>query len=199
MQVKKRMLITIGLLAAFDIGLLAAGTYAVIGIRKTAADISSEQAAIDDRYALRRYVRSSVTNLTDTKKKIGDLGAAAVTEGKELDFVTALESAADSSGVDQKIDLQTVNQKDVSPWEKTIPLNLALVGTYPQILKHLNAVERLPYYITIVDIAVTGARPGEGQDGKVNATVNATVYWQGAKAPDFVRGVDDGLPVPATN
>lgn len=192
MLVKKRMLINIGLLAALDIGLLAAGVLSVFAIRKTTADIAAKQAEIDDRYALRLYVRNSVTDLADTKKRIGDLDAEAVREGKELELITALESASAASGVEQKIDLQTVNQKDLSPWERTIPLKLILTGTYPQILKHLNAIERLPYYLSVSGITITGQEAG-GSAGTatVDATVNATVYWQASQVPDFVHGADN--------
>lgn len=198
MLVKKRMIITIGLfggltLAAFGVGAIPS----VLAIRDLENKIAEEQAKIDVRYALRRYIRNSVTNLAATKRRIGALAAGALQEGKELEFITALEASAASSGVTQEIALETANQKEISKWEREIPLKLRISGPYTRVLRHLNAVERLPYFILVDSIAITKPRASAlpSSEGDVEALVAGIVYWQGAGAPDFVHGEADDLPV----
>lgn len=195
MLVKKRMLIAIGLFGGLT--LLALGVAAVpsiLAIRDLETKIAEEQGKIDVRYALRRYIRNSVTNLADTKRRIGALAAGALQEGKELEFITALEEAATKSGVNQTLSLETANQKDLSKWEREIPLKLRVVGPYDSVLRHLQALERLPYFILVDGVSADAPRASgnPAADGDVEALVTGIVYWQGAGAPDFVHGEANG-------
>jgi Tfp pilus assembly protein PilO len=197
MLVKKRMLITIVLFGGLT--LLALGIAAVpsvLAIRDLEKKIAEEQDKIDVRYALRRYIRNSVTNLANTKRRIGALSAGALQEGKELEFITALEAAAEKSDVTQSITLETVNQKDTSKWEREIPLKLRIGGPYDRVLRHLNAIERLPYLVLLDSITISTPRQTSSAvpDGVIEATVDGVVYWQGTGAPDFVHGQAEDLP-----
>lgn len=198
MLVQKRMLITIGLLGGLT--LAAAGAIAVpsvLAIRELKTKIAEEQEKLDTRYALRRYIRDSVTNVSETKRRIGALSTGALQEGKELDFITALESASAASGVEQEIMLETANQKEISAWEREIPLKLKITGQYDRVIRHLRAVERLPYFVLVETIAFTNPRAsaGAGKDGDVETNVAAIVYWQSGDAPDFVRDHADEIPL----
>ncbi len=201
MLVKKRMLITIGIFGGLTlVALGVAAVPSIVAIQDLKKKIAEEQAKIDVRYALRRYIRNSVTNLADTKRRIGALAAGALQEGKELDFITALESAAAASGVRQEISLETANQKDLSSWEREIPLKLRVTGPYDRVLRHLRGLERLPYFILVESVTADAPRPSgnPADDGDVEALITGIVYWQGAGAPDFVHGEDAGA-IDATN
>lgn len=196
MLVQKRMLITIGLFGGLT--LLALGVAAVpsiLAISDLEKKIAEEQGKIDVRYALRRYIRNSVTNLADTKRRIGALAAGAVQEGKELDFITALEQAANASNVTQVIALETANQKDLSKWEREIPLKLRVTGQYDNVLRHLQALERLPYFILVDGVSADAPRSSgnPSDEGDVEAMISGIVYWQGSGAPDFVHGEANGV------
>lgn len=198
MQVKKRILMAIGVLAAANLLLLGAGAIpAVLSINQYAARIAEEHEKLDTQYALRLFMRDSASKLSSAVSRLKALSAFAVPQGGELAFITALERAAETSGVSQRIALETVNQKDLSPWEREIPLRLDFSGTYPQVLRHLNAIERLPYGIVVtgIDVAAPRSLGDRNPQGLTDVTVSATVYWQSEDAPDFVRGVN-GVAVP---
>ncbi len=193
------MFIVIGTLSVLTVGIIAAaGVPSVLAIRSLISQIAEAQGKIDARYALRRYVRNSMTSLVDTKHRLGGLSGMALQEGRELDFVTAIENAASATGVDQQPDLQTVNQKQLSPWERAIPLRLHVTGDFPKVMQFLNAVERLPYAVTFTSIAIATPRQSSEftKTGIVEADFQGTVYWQGQNAPDFVHGKADTITMP---
>lgn len=194
MLVKRRILSTVIAATALLAALITASFVAAGMIDKDLSRITEEQTRIDEQYALRRLLRGSSTDLTATKGRVGTLSQAAVREGGELAFIRALEGAAAASGVTQDIQLETANQTDLSAWEKQIPLTLRLTGPYPRVLRHINALERLPYAISVQLLSID-AQALNDPTGAVRAIVNAKVYWIGSSSPDFVRGQDEGRTV----
>ena len=199
MLVKKRLIVISGALGFLILALSGAvGIPSVISSRTLVDKIAGEQAKIEERYAMRRYVRNSIANRGETKKRLGAFSAVALQENKELDFVRALEQAAGVTGVEQKLSLETVNQKDLSAWEKEIPVKIEVQGAYPKVLNYLNALERSSYIIIVNSIQIAPPRAGSDvKEGDVIANVTATVYWQAQSAPDFVRGQADEVPMSA--
>ena len=199
MLVKKRLVMISAVFGTLTLVLTGAvGIPSVISIRNYIGKISEEQAKIDERYALRRYIRNSLANLAETKKRLGAFSTIALQEGKELEFVRSLETAARTAGVEQKLSLETVNQKDLSPWEKEVPVKIEVQGPFPAVLGYLNAIERSPYLLITSGINITPPKSGSNvKDGDVSASVGAITYWQGQNAPDFVRGQADDLNLPA--
>lgn len=198
MQIKKRMIIISGTIGALTLVLAGAlGIPSVLSIRSLIGKIAEEQGKIDERYAMRRYVRNSVANLAETKRRLGALSSVALQDGRELEFVTALETAANGAGVEQKLTLETANQKELSAWEREIPVKIEVKGDYPKVLAYLNAVERLPFVIIVDSIQVATPRvtTGATREGMVEANINGTVYWQSKSAPDFVHGRADDVPL----
>lgn len=199
MLVKKRLIIISAVLGVLTLGLAGAvGIPSVVSIQGYIGKIAEEQAKIDERYALRRYIRNSLANLAETKRRLGTFSTLALQEGKELDFVRALETAARTAGVEQKLSLETVNQKDLSGWEKEVPVKIEVQGPYPAVLAYLNAIERSPYLMIVTSLQITQPRSGAVvKDGDVTANIAAISYWQGQNAPDFVHGKADDMFLPA--
>lgn len=174
------------------------GIPSVLSIRGLIVKISEEQGKIDARYALRRYIRNSAANLAGTKVQLGVLSSLSLQEGRELAFVTAIEDAAQAADVEHKLVLETANQKELSLWEKEIPVKMQVHGDFPNILKFMNAVERLPYAVMTDSLQVVSPRStSPDREGIVDATVTGSVYWLSHAAPDFTRGQADAVPVPA--
>ncbi len=199
MLINKRLVVISGTLGFLSLAIAAAvGIPSVLAIHKLIGDIAVEQGKIDERYALRRYVRNSVANLAETKRLLGALSDAALQDGKELDFVRSLEAAADAAGVSQELTLETVNQKILSPWEKEIPVKIAVHGDYQKALAYLNAVERGRYVLVVENLQVSPSRLSDisVRTGAVDVDVAATAYWQDQNAPDFVHGKADDMVLP---
>lgn len=198
MVIRKRLIaisVTLGILTLAVGG--GVGIPSVLSIRGLITKISEEQGEIDARYALRRYIRNSAANLAATKISLGALSTLSLQEGKELAFVTAIEDAAQSTGVEHRLTLETANQKELSLWEKEIPVKMQVHGDFPKVLAFMNAVERLPYAIMLDNLQVASPRSTSiDREGIVDATIAGTVYWLAETAPDFTRGQADEVPIP---
>lgn len=195
MTIKRRITITIGVLGGAALVLIAAVIVpSVSRIRTLRAEILTERTKIQRRYDLRNYVRNSINEIDRTRKELSDLRTIAVHEGEELQFVEALEHAAETTGVEMNLDLVTANQKDISSWERWIPLQISATGDFPLVMSFLNEVEHLPYYVIFDGITVSSGRMATGGgpgNGTVTANFSGNVYWQAAAVPQVLTG--DGL------
>lgn len=190
MQIQKKITATILILTFGTIALIGAVAYPTVkSILTLRDDFKSKRLEIEERYLRRQQINKALAALVDAKKQALEINAVAVKDGRELEFVSALETAAGTAGVEQRIQLVTANQKDISKWEKEIPITLFATGTYPKILDYINAVERLPYYIVISRINIGSSRRAgsENPSGTVEAKIDGTVYWQSKSAPDFLN------------
>lgn len=198
MQVNKRITVTICVLGVATLILYGAVVIpSASAIRSSEGEIGAEHAKIERRYLLRNVMRKSLTALDDTKKHLRTLAGVGIHEGEELKFINALESAATNAGIEQELQLVTVNQKDLSKWEREIPLRLSLTGDYLAVLRYLRTIEHLPYYVLIDNINVrlgSGAALAPGIIGSpiVRTEISGTVYWLGESAPDFIQQANDG-------
>lgn len=198
MVIKKRLIAISAVLGFLTLAIGGGiGIPSVLSIRGLITKISEEQGEIDARYALRRYIRNSAANLADTKVRLGALSSLSLQEGKELAFVTAIEDVAEATGVEHRLVLETANQKELSLWEKEIPVKMQVHGDFPRIVAFMNAVERLPYAVMLDNLQVASPRSVSiDKEGIVDATINGTIYWLAQSAPDFTRGQADAVQVP---
>lgn len=195
MVFRQRLIVSSVTLAVLAVAVLGAvGIPSALSIRKYVTKISQEQEKIDALYALRRYIRNSAAGIADTKVRLGALSSFSLLEGQELAFVTAIEKAAENAGVEHVLTLETANQKDVTTWEREIPLRLQVSGDFPKVLAFMNAAERLPYVMLLDGVQVIAQRSGAGdRNGRVDATFTGNISWIAQNAPDFTRGKDDGI------
>jgi hypothetical protein len=195
MHIKQRMTVMSATLAVLTLGIGGAiGIPSILAVQKSVADIGLAQARLDDRYALRRYMSKAANDIADKKKRVAPLADAALHEGDELAFVTAIETAASSSGVTEKLTLETANQTELSPWEREIPVTVTAQGTYPAMASFIDALQRMSY---LFDMSAMDLSPVvDKQPGTVRLEVHGVTYWLGNLAPDFVHGHADAIPLP---
>jgi len=188
---QKRILVTIGIFSTLNLALIG-GLVAtsVISIGKYVQKIEKERQNLETQYISRIYMRDTAASMSAIRARLDLASGLAVREGGELNFITSLERTAEKSGVKQSIALETANQKNLTTWEKEIPLGLEFSGTYPQVLRHLNAIERLPYSIIITGLQISADQQlgNENPDGRVKVSVSAIIYWQSKNTPPFING-----------
>ena len=190
MLVKKKLLLIISILTLLTLGILGFALIpSIFAIEDLKQKISEEQLKFDTRYALRLYVRNSTTTLLETWKQLALISTIAVHEDKGLNFIQSLEAIANENHLDQKIELETANQKILSPWEREIPFKLTQQGSYIDILHALRAIEHLPYSLIIGTVDIIESREGNktGSEGIVNAIITSSVYWQEKNVPKFIQ------------
>jgi hypothetical protein len=189
MLVNKRITNTIVALGVLSLilggGVSVPMVFSIIDLR---SKIAAENAEIERRYLIRRQTSEAVTALDDVKRSLNMLDKGDIRAGEELDFVSSLEAAASVSGVEEKISLETVNQRDISAWEKEIPLKLTATGKFNEVMDFLDRVERGSYLIIVNKIVMSTPQQRErALTGEVAATVDATVRWHTSDLPVLTK------------
>ncbi|MBI4457805.1 type 4a pilus biogenesis protein PilO [Candidatus Uhrbacteria bacterium] len=190
MKLRHKIFTTIGILGAAALIILGVIVYpSAKAIDDLAKGISAQKLTIEERYLRLQQIRSSLKGLGDARQKTAALAGLAVHEGRELDFINALEAAAAEAGVEQDINLETANQKDLSKWEREIPLTLKVSGPYPSLLRYLSELERLPYMVNVRSLQLETATESRTSNprGIVDMRIQAMVYRLSKNAPEFLN------------
>lgn len=190
MLANKQFYVSVGILSVVTVGLFLGvvlpSTFAVREIRE---DIDGEHIKIQERYHERGQLKETLLNLREIKSSVTALTSVAVKEGRELEFVQALEAAAGRHTIEQDIQLKTVNQIELSDWEMTVPITITAEGDFVDLLNYLRDLESLTYYINI-DSFVFGSTRTKGAkkitDEPVRATMNGSVYWINDSIPKII-------------
>ncbi|MFA5029251.1 MAG: type 4a pilus biogenesis protein PilO [Patescibacteria group bacterium] len=146
---KNKNFITIG---SVVIVLLAVAAFIIypnfIEISKINQEITSERLKLEQKLNSGMNLRKIKTDLTEIKETINQLESVFVKKNHELEFFTQLENLASQNGL--LINLNPdLDGKDLGDGIKQIPLQINLVGEYPQLLGFLRSVENLPYYYNL--------------------------------------------------
>jgi len=187
MKINKRIVVTISILAGA--ALLVSGAVAVptiLAIKDLNVKMAAATADIDQKYLLRKHTRTSLDKLEEAKTMIRALSSVAIVEGEELTFVSAIENAASDAGVTQDLTLETVNQVDISLYEKEIPLKIDAEGDYRNIIIFLHKLERLSFYLAVKSINISAPQHREAaSSGAVRMSLDASVKWLAKDQPVF--------------
>lgn len=199
MQVNRRITILILVLGGaclLLVGALIVPT--VLAIREAEAKIAGINREIESRYTLRRHTRKTLNVMTEIRQRLRAVVGTSIAEGEELTFVSALEQAATDAGVSQDIVLETVNEQEISAWEKEIPLKIRVSGNYRDFLVYLRKIERLPFYVIILNLELTQPKTRERQStGDVEAEIQGLIYWRSGSQPVVKQIYSEPAPAPA--
>ena len=104
-----------------------------------------------------------------------------INRNRELEFITTLENAATHNNVSQKIALDLAKNPDNQTLQK-VPLALTAQGNYYNILKYLNELENLNYYLNIISLdfnsGVISTNADGGQTRNITLQIQANTYWR---------------------
>jgi hypothetical protein len=179
-------LVVLGALSLLILG--AVGIPSIIGIRQLNREIGNDYLEIERKYSLRLHTRSSLATMDDLKPQLEALTRMAIIEGRELEFISALEQAAADSDVTQNLSLDTANQREISPWEREVPVGLTVVGDYAKVINYIERLQALPYYLLFnsIDMAESVER-NEESTGRVRVVLRGTIRWFSEGHPIFLR------------
>ncbi len=199
MLISKRLLISTCVLGGGTLLLILGGALpAILSISSLQKQLAEEQNNIETRYLTRQAVRESMSSLESNRRALTDLKAAAIIEGQELAFISAIENQSDQAGVTSVIQLETANQRDLSSWEKDVPVIFTVNGPAKNVIRFLDGLERLPYAIGIDNVDINRGASGTYATD-VHAKISGSIYWIGSRAPKFVANGDAATPNSATS
>lgn len=190
MLANKQYYISIGILLVATVGLyLGVVLPSTYKVRELHVSINAEHAKIEGRYQRRGQLRDTLKILQEVRSGVADLTSIAIHDGKELEFIRALEEAAADRNIEQDIQLKTVNQIELSEWEREVPVTLLVKGRYVDVLNYIRDIETLPYYITIDSFTFQTSRSDKAKsftEEPVQATLNGSVYWITSDVPSII-------------
>lgn len=180
------------ILAAVLLGVTAGAIVpATLSLRRIRAEITQERAVIEEQYAQRSFLRQTVANLQQIRGSTQLLNQYAIREGQELRFVQSLEDIAAANGVEQYLQLETANQREITPWQRVIPVTVRVRGDFADVVRYFRATEQLPYHLQFTSIAMQPINKStKVLGGELEATMSGEVHWLGNDAPAFVFGED---------
>ena len=130
-------------------------------VRRLSDEIVRAHSELEAQYLNRRNLLSSSEKVGTVRMTMRDLATQFLPVGHELDFITAVETIAAKSGVEERL-LLNVNEGAKAAEELRVGFDLTLNGNSNAVLQTLVDIERMPYLL-IFDSAVV--RPGDGAPG----------------------------------
>lgn len=200
MKIEKRIIVTTVTLMLLTVATGAAVAIpSVFKIQKLTQAMFDQQAEIERRYVLRNYVKNTLSDIDTAQVQLEGIQHTYIRDGEELTFIQALEDAANKAGVQQDLSLETVNEVELTLWEKEIPLKVRVKGPFTQVNSWLNEIEHLNYYVIFNTMTFTAFRTSGAQDpfGVVEAHFSGSVFWLADDAPFFLKFEPPSEPEPA--
>ena len=131
------------------------------------------------KLAILQKQSSNITTMKRDYSKIQDdinaISQVFIPKKETLKFISTLENMAAQNNVTQKIQLEGIRISDLEQETrevKQMPIGLSLSGDFNNIVKYLNQIESLSYYINFNKLTFTGSGLS------VSLTVTGITYWQ---------------------
>lgn len=143
------------------------------------AQVYDERVRLEKLYVrgqLQKKVRDNFNRIKDDTKFLDEIW---LREREELPYITALEQAAAEQAVALKIDIGEAKRVPQQLFS-TLVFNFEITGEWTALLGWLDAVEAMPYYTNLKEIAVAVHDGDKSEPAKARvATVNisADTYW----------------------
>lgn len=170
------MIISIALVGA-TIGLIV---YFIIlptiqDIKRISDAVYIERIDLEKKYVRGQLLKKTLEDFEKVKPEKEKLASIFIKEGKELEFITALEKIAAGHNLEQSIQLQTAirgkGEKNLYPLLLAVGIN----GDFIEILKYLKDLEKLNYYFNIFSLNI-GLAAKNSENKAVNAILTGKIY-----------------------
>jgi Tfp pilus assembly protein PilO len=152
-------------------------------IKTLNTEIYNQRLDIETRYLLSHGPERNI-NIAKIKDDEEKLSSLFIKNGSELEFITSIENAAQANNLTQQIRLQPANAK-ITETIESVPMSVSLRGNFADILKYIQSLEKLNYYINISSINLNNpaakkeiAEPNTTTPMALDAEISALTYWE---------------------
>lgn len=149
----------------------------VAEIRRIRQQVYEERVRLEKLYVSGQLQKKVRENYNRVKESSAWLDNILLKENQELQYITALENAAENAGVGLKI---TVGEQSRLPGQPLSLLNFSfnLAGSWPKIVSWLAALENMPYYTNVLEVvAARREQSGEESPPPATAIIAAQTFW----------------------
>lgn len=149
---------------------------------KTMGDaIEAEREDLEKKYIKGQSLKRLTENLNKIEPRLKLLDQVFINKNRELEFITSLESEANKSRVNQRINLSAPQQKENQNFQKA-DLKLFTNGGFLNQLEYLLNLEHLSYYVNVklLELSPAGGEQIKNDDQageELNMYLQADTYW----------------------
>jgi len=138
-------------------------------IMKMNEEISQQRIDLEKKSSLGLNIKQIKIDLKEIEQNIDQLDSFFIVSGKELDFISSIETMGNQYNIKPNINPQFPGQ-DLNARIKIVPLQISANGPYDQIQKFILGLESLPYYYNIDSVSQGGTK----EDTRIQ--LNGNVY-----------------------
>lgn len=153
-------------------------------MRDISQQIKQQLIQLEKKYEQSQHLQKTTRDIKKIQSFTPELNKIFITEGTELEFVTSLENIAQQCEVYQIIDLKIADNQQQSL--SAIPITLEVRGNFTNVIKYINELEQLDYYININFLSI---RPADQlkqastlnnipDNNMIIAHMEGSVFWQ---------------------
>ncbi len=170
----KKIIITLATLLIIVIGLSAMVIYPNgKRIKELSQDIYTKRVEAEKIFNRGQNLRSVIEQYNKIKPTLSKLKSVFVTENKELDLFTSLETLASNLQLEPEVKLSS---SESSKKDRKLPLQIKLQSNYAQLLNYLVGLEDLDYYINISSLRLAATKDKSSQS--LTTLLLAEAYYQ---------------------
>lgn len=174
MTVKKKIIISISIFIVFT-GLIV---YFIIlptagEIKEIKEAVYTERVDLEKKYLRGQLLKKTLEDFEKIRPKKEKLSSVFVIEGKELEFIQALEKIAAFYNLEQNLKLQQLKDgEENNDYYYPLALEVLIEGDFTQTLGYLKSLERLNYYFNIYSINISAGET----DNSVTTSLKGEIY-----------------------
>ena len=136
--------------------------------------IAIEKNELETKYIRRQTIRRTLLSLQHTKTEWPKLYSSFYPEfGREVVFIDALEKIADTYNLKQNLRLEPSLASHFSGNIDEVPMQLTLIGTFPNVVAYIHALENISYILNLKELKIMRIKP----EGTVQAELRYNSYW----------------------
>lgn len=174
-NIRKKVSLTLLGLTGVVVLLIAGIILMNLKIKNTETKLNEFLASLENNSCKTEDLRSALTKIRDTQKKVEQYNSFLFQKGNELQLITDLENIAIKNNVTQNILNSTLD----NALSNSLEMTLDIKGTYENALKYLLAIERHPYFLAVetLELYPTGEPTKEmGFSSSVNLRLHINLY-----------------------
>jgi Tfp pilus assembly protein PilO len=140
-------------------------------------DIAETEKFLETEYLRTRELKKSITNIEDVAREARVFERAVIRLGEELRVITELEALAETHRIAQSLDIAFIDL-DTKAGLSYFTFSFVNRGEFSDMVKHLRALEQLPYYVFIDTLSWERERSTSRgtADGALTLRFTAKIY-----------------------
>ncbi len=135
-------------------------------------ETSNLKGFLEKRYQRTMQSRNSVHKVEAVREQVALLDKHLFQSGRELEFITLLENLSLQHKLDQKINSSNLDEAD----KKYLKFGLIINGSYKNVLKYMNELENLPYFIKLENVVLSPTGQSPDKDSSVRLILDISLY-----------------------